>query len=480
MKDANGSLTFQELLNQAGRLAAAVRERVAGCNQPVAVFLPKSKECVVAFAAVLLSGNCYAPLDLKSPASRLAALAGTLRPALVITDQAHFDDAIRAGIETSRILVWEFQAGVAVPLPAIRCLDTDPVYIIHTSGSTGVPKGVVIPHRGVIDYIEWARECYAVDEDDTIGSQAPFHFDNSTLDLYLCFATGATLVLIPDEFFAFPIRLIEFLCEQQVNLIFWVPSVLVQVAKLDILGKTALPPLRKILFAGEVMPTSCLNYWRSKCPDALFSNLYGPTEITVDCTYYTVDREFADDEPLPIGFPRHNLDVLVLNDRNEVATAGERGELCVRGSALAHGYWNDPERTAAAFVQNPLNPHYPERIYRTGDIVYRNERNEIMYAGRRDNQVKHLGYRIELGEIESAAMTLPEIRSVCVLYDAAGLRIVMFYEAGAGLSPAGIRTALLAKLPKYMLPTLIRQVDEMPLNSSGKIDRGELAAGLRT
>jgi acyl-CoA synthetase (AMP-forming)/AMP-acid ligase II len=169
-----------------------------------------------------------------------------------------------------------------------------------------------------------------------------------------------------------------------------------------------------------------------------------------------------------------------LNERNELAAAGERGELCVRGSALAHGYWNDPDKTAAAFVQNPLNPHYPERIYRTGDIVYRNERGEIMYAGRRDNQVKHLGYRIELGEIESAAMTLPEIRSVCVLYDAAGSRIAMFYEAAAAVGPVGVRTALLTRLPKYMVPSLIRQLDEMPLNSSGKIDRGKLAAGLKT
>jgi D-alanine--poly(phosphoribitol) ligase subunit 1 len=391
-------------------------------------------------------------------------------------------ELISAGRPADRILNLDELPPDPAPLPEAlpESVDTDPAYIIHTSGSTGVPKGVVIPHRGIIDYIEWARECYRVTEADTIGNQAPFHFDNSTLDLYLCFSTGATLVIIPEELFLFPIKLIEYVARQEIRLIFWVPSVLAAVANTDVLSKTALPRLTKILFAGEVMQNRHLNYWRRHFPDALFSNLYGPTEITVDCTYYLVDRPFADSDPLPIGVPCRNSDVLILNDRNLPAATGERGELCVRGSSLALGYWNNPEKTAAAFVQNPLNPHYPERIYRTGDIVWRDGRGEIYYAGRNDHQIKHLGYRIELGEIETAALAIPEIRNVCVIYDYARTQIVMFYEAPQELSSGVMRKALLERLSKYMLPSVFVCVNELPLNANGKIDRLALASRVAT
>jgi amino acid adenylation domain-containing protein len=468
--DREGSISFAQLRDRARHLAARMASHTQARNRPIAVYLPKSKDCVVAFAAILYSGNCYAPLDLKSPAARLGKVLEKLEPALILTDRAH-----AAGLPGERTLCIDVEedAGLADP-PAT--IDTDPVYIIHTSGSTGVPKGVVIAHRGVIDYIEWARATYSVTEADTIGNQAPFHFDNSTLDLYLCFATGATLVLIPEDLFLFPIKLIQYMAAQQIRLIFWVPSAMATVANTDVLAKTALPPLTKILFAGEVMQNRHLNYWRRHFPRALFSNLYGPTEITVDCTYYIVDREFADDEPLPIGFPCRNSDVLILNDRQLPAAVGERGELCVRGSSLALGYWNDPEKTAAAFAQNPLNPHYPERIYRTGDVVWRNARGEIYFAGRNDHQIKHLGYRIELGEIETAALSIPEIRNACVVYDQGKAQIVMFYQSDTEIASAVLRKALLEKLSKYMVPALFIHLAEMPLNASGKIDRLALAS----
>ena len=317
-------------------------------------------------------------------------------------------------------------------------------------------------------------------ESDTIGNQAPFHFDNSTLDIYLCFSTGATMVIIPEDYFLFPIRLIDYLKAQSISLIFWVPSALAAVANMDILSKTELPPLKKILFAGEVMQNKHLNYWRRHFPDALFSNLYGPTEITVDCTYYVIDREFGDDELLPIGFPCRNSDILILNEHGIPAGTGERGELCVRGSSLAHGYWNDPEKTAAAFTQNPLNPHYPERIYRTGDLVYRNERGEIYFAGRNDHQIKHQGYRIELGEIETAAMSIAEIRNACVVYDQAKGQLAMFYDSSSELAPAYLRKSLLEKLPKYMLPAVLVHMPDLPLNANGKIDRLALASQFGT
>jgi len=352
-------------------------------------------------------------------------------------------------------------------------IDTDPIYIMHTSGSTGIPKGVVITHRGVIDYIEWAKACYSITSSDIIGNQAPFYFDNSTLDIFLCLATGATLVVIPEEHFLFPVRLIEYLAEHGITFIFWVPSVIAAVATTDALC-TVSPPLNKILFAGEVMSNRHLNYWRRKCPNALFSNLYGPTEITVDCTYYIVDREFADDEPLPIGLPCRNSDVFILNEQGALAAPEERGELCVRGSSLALGYWNDWEKTAASFTQNPLNPHYPERIYRTGDLVYYNEKGEINFAGRRDSQIKHLGYRIELGEIETTLLAIPQVRNAFAFYDEVKKQIGVIYETASGSELNNLRKALLERLPKYMVPTIFIQAQAFPLTPTGKIDRKAL------
>lgn len=480
VRDESGAYTFREFRLAALELATALVASADVTNAPVAVYLPKSREAVRCFAAILYSGNCYAPLDVKSPTARTSAVLQKLGAALIVTDRANLSELRKTGAPEDRIVVLEDvpKGEVAPDLDRRfeRLIDTDPIYIIHTSGSTGVPKGVTISHRGVIDYIDWANSVYRVDESTTIGSQAPFHFDNSTLDIFLCFSRGATLDLIPSELFLFPVKLIEYLRERSINFIFWVPSVLMHVANMNILAQTELPTLTQILFAGEVMPCKQLNYWRKWFPNALFSNLYGPTEITVDCTYYIVNRELADEEPLPIGFPCRNSDVLILNAENSPVVVGERGELCVRGSSLALGYWNDPEKTEAAFLQNPLQSHYPDRIYRTGDLVYRNEAGEIIFVGRLDFQIKHMGYRIELGEVETAAISLPEIRNACVMYNRMKSQIVLFFEADRKLNSAFLRKALGPMLPKYMFPSVCTQLASLPVNANGKTDRKALAA----
>jgi len=250
---------------------------------------------------------------------------------------------------------------------------------------------------------------------------------------------------------------------------------MVNIANQELLSTWPLPRLRRVFFAGEVFPTKSLNYWRRHLPDALFVNLYGPIEISVDCTYFVVDRDLAEDEKLPIGRPCRNSDILILNDQDRPALEDELGELCVRGSSLALGYWNNPERTAQVFVQNPLNPHYPELIYRTGDIVYRNQLGEIMIVGRKDFQVKHLGYRIDLAEVEHAALRVGGIDNACVTYNGDKKEITLFFESARELSAATIREQLAAYLPKYMLPTALQRIDQLPRNPNGKIDRQLLA-----
>jgi D-alanine--poly(phosphoribitol) ligase subunit 1 len=474
--DGHESWTFERLRRRAGAIAREIERRTTSTARPIATYLPKTNDTVAAFVGVLLSGNCYAPLDVKAPLPRIQAIVNHLDPVLILTTKELGAQLASGGIDRGRLLLLDEISDNQASLSDrwLKLIDTDPVYIIHTSGSTGKPKGVVIAHRAVIDYIDWARDCFQIDEHCVIGNQAPFVFDNSTLDLYLCFACGATLNLIPEDLFLFPLRLVEYLAERAINFIFWVPSIMVSVADKRVLDQVSGLNLEKVLFAGEVMPARHLNIWRSQFPGALFANLYGPTEITVDCTSYIVDRDLRDDEPVPIGRPCRNTAVLILNDQNQPCQNGERGELCVRGSSLALGYWNQSAQTSAAFVQNPLNPCHPELIYRTGDLVYWNERGEIIFVGRKDFQIKHMGYRIELGDIEHSALQISGIRNGCVLYHQEKKEIVLVYEADAEMDPGRIRIELGRNLPKYMWPTSFRRLAELPRTPNGKIDRLEL------
>ena len=465
--DQGRAYTFGEIGAFAKNCAAMIIDTTladagtAATNRPVAVFLPKSVETVVADLGILYSGNFYANLDVKSPPERLKAILSNLGAAIIVTSAVHGGTLRSLGVPDAQLLLVE-----AAMSPTARYdettsgrrfqerIDTDPLCIIHTSGSTGTPKGVVLSHRGAIDFMDWAFSHLRLDGSEIIGSLSPFYFDIYTLELYLCLAKGATLVIIPEHYAAFPAKLLEFMAAQEINFVFWVPTIMVNIANQGLLPKFDLSRLRTVFFAGEVFPTKSLNQWRRRLPGSRFVNLYGPIEINVDCTYFVVDRDMADDEKLPIGHPCRNTDILILDEQDRPVRDGASGELCVRGSSLALGYWNDPELTARAFVQNPLNTHYPELIYRTGDIVLRNPGGELMIVGRKDFQIKHLGYRIDLGEIEHAALQVDTIRNVCAVYDPEKKEIALFFESAQALSPAIIRQRLTAFLPKYMLPTV--------------------------
>lgn len=471
--DENKSMTFAEFREQALRTATVlVRENMF--RKPVAVYMDKSVDELTVFLGAAYSGNFYSPIDTKMPPARIEKILETLEPVAVITGKRLWENG-KLNIGEAELLFIEDIVQTACDEAAVyaqrsRCCDTDLLYVLFTSGSTGIPKGVTICHQSVIDYIDWVEECFSIDTDTVFGNQAPFYFDNSVLDIYTTIKTGAALYLIPHTLFSWPIRLMECIEHNGINTIFWVPSAMILLSKLKALDKMDLNgKLRKILFAGEVMPNKHLNIWRQHIPDAMYANLYGPTEITVDCTYYIVDREFADEEPLPIGKALPNTDILILNEDNQQTKTGEVGELCVRGTSLAKGYYKNPEKTREAFVQNPLNPYYTELIYRTGDLVKTNALGEILYVGRKDFQIKHRGHRIELGEIETAISSIEGISMNCCLYDDVKNKIVVFMEEDVTLN--ALTEKLKDLVPQYMLPDRIVRVEKMPLNGNEKIDR---------
>jgi len=467
------------LTKQAKQLSGAISSLAGGINNPVAVFLHKSTECVIADLAITYSGNIYMNLDVKNPESRILNILEKIEPVVIITNGFYIEKLrsfCPAGIKILNIGEAGTEAEVHNPLPQLReLIDTDPYCIINTSGSTGTPKGVVLNHKSFVDFIEWSVETLSIPEHELIGSLSPIYFDIFSFELCLLMARSATIVIIPEQLATFPAKLAGLLADEKISFIFWVPTIMVNMANLDILSSFELPAMKRIWFAGEVFPTKHLNYWRRKIPGAVFTNLYGPIEITLDCTYYTVEKEFPDDMPVPIGYPCRNTDVLILNEENMPAGVNEKGELCVRGTSLALGYYNDPEKTAGAFVQNPLNKSYPELIYRTGDVVYKNEEGVIFFTGRKDFQVKHLGYRIDLSELEHVILNKwGKVKNGCVIYNNNKKEISLLYEGREEISPAVFRKELAAYFPKYMVPTQFRLFEELPRNPNGKIDRNAL------
>ena len=476
--DDKRELTFGNLRTESRKIAQELINRSI-FKSPVVVYLEKSVEVISCFMGAAYSGNFYTPIDVTMPESRVSKILETLKPAIIITDTAHFENAKIFAKNTPILLYEELQNGkiddTAIEDTLSRVIDTDVLYVLFTSGSTGTPKGVIINQKAVIDYAEWVTETFGISSETIFGEQAPFYFDNSILDIYQTLKNGATCYIIPQKFFMLPKNLFGFLTEKKVNTIFWVPSALCIMANLKAVDKFIVPTLQKVLFCGEVMPNKQLNVWRKSYPAALFANLYGPTEITDVCAYYIVDRDFADDESLPIGFPCKNTDIIVLDDADNFVPPTKKdvkGELCVRGTCNSLGYYNNPEKTKAAFVQNPLNSFYSEIIYRTGDVVHYNERGEIMYDCRKDFQIKHLGHRIELGEIETAISAVEGVEQNCCLYDTEKSKIVMFYTGT--VEPQTVIDALKKSVPDYMIPNKKVKLDKMPINLNGKIDRVEL------
>ena len=473
LSDEAGTLTFRQLYGQARAIGTRLAE--AGIfRRPVVVFMDRQPRTIAAFLGAICGGCYYVPLDARMPRYRILRILENLEPAACICDAATYPQAREIpGMGT--LYRYEEMAfglidGAALQAVRERQIDTDPIYIVFTSGSTGIPKGVVGCHRAVIDYIENLSGVLKFDENTRFGNQTPLYFDACLKEIIPTLKYGAETHLIPRGLFMQPVKLVEYLNERKINTLCWVVSALTFISSLGTFEKVRPAYLRTIAFASEVFPIRQLKLWQQAAPDARFINLYGPTETTGICCYYEVDRDFGEEETLPIGRPFPNTEIILLDENNRIPPPGEQGEICIRGTRLTHGYYGNPEKTAEGFVQNPLNPHYPEYIYRTGDIGKYNARGELVFVSRRDHQIKHMGHRIELGEIEAAANTCSGVNTCCCVYDGEKQRITLYYTGDA----SRLRQDLQERLPRYMLPHDLLSLDTMPLTPNGKIDRNAL------
>ncbi len=480
--DESGCLTFFELFETSKAIGSYLIKRTSGqTGNPVAVFTERNIWSISAFLGVLYSGNFYAPIDIQTPEVRLKAMLSSLKPvASVFTDEYSQDCLGIMGLTMS------VSEAISCPvdedaLKAIRnqIIDIDPAYVMFTSGSTGVPKGVVISHKSVIDLTEWLSTTFDLTNQDIIGNQTPFYFDASVKDIYITLRNACTMYIIPKKLFSSPLALVNYLSDNKINTILWATSAIKLLANFNVFSKTIPNTLKKIFFAGENMPAKQLNKWINAIPDACYINLYGPTEVTVDCAYYVVDRVFEDDESVPIGRKCANMDILLLNEELSPVNNGETGEIYVRGTGLAHGYYNDAHKTDLLFIQNPLNTCYREIVYKTGDLARYNQHGELVFVSRNDSQVKHMGMRIELGEIEVAVNAITGVELTVCFYDKEKSKIVLVYQSKE-IDQADLLKALADKLPKYMFPNIIFRVDKMPENANGKIDRVEVQKGYKS
>ena len=475
-------IAYSELKNEYTFKQITYLSKVIGSNiikmgkekTPIMIYMRKSIKCIAAFFGTLYAGGVYCPIDVEMPIERVSHIYNVLNPQVIICDDDLVEQAKRKWGDTCIcITIDELLCGfldiVSIEKVKKEICSLDLMYVLFTSGSTGMPKGVAISHKAAVDFAEWISEKYGFAYSDSLCNQAPLYFDASIPDVLIPAVSGATAYFPPKMYYSFPKKVLAYVEEKKITTLIWVPSALRTVIDCHAFETCVPNSVKRIIFCGEVFPSKYLKEWKKFIPDALYVNMYGPTETTYACTYYDIHGDFDVNENIPLGKACENCKIILLDEKDEETKPNVVGEICVVGDCLSSGYYNDDEKTNNSFGRNPLNKNWYERMYRTGDLAYRDENNILHFVGRKDFQIKKMGYRIELGEIETIINAHEKISNACCLYDPETQKIILLYKGEIGETE--LKSYIDNSLLQYMRPDKLIKLDQIPLNPNGKIDR---------
>lgn len=470
------SVSFSDVYKIAKTGGSLLCRNIKPC-EPIVVIAAKSVYTPALYLSVLYAGAYYVPVGCDLPVPYIKSVLNVINAKVILTDGSCSEMISSLNFYGTVITLSDILSYNKTDEPELyarrkKHCDTNPMYIIFTSGSTGTPKGVVTSHRAVIDYVDVFIKTFGFDSSDILGNQAPLDYVAAVRDIYIPLAAGASTALIPKQLFSTPKLLFDFINQNNVTTLCWVAPALSLCAEMGGLSESILPSVTKIFFTGSVIPAKYLRLWQKALPSATFVNHYGPTEITASCTYFICGRITEDNYIIPVGIPFDNTEILLLNDENNPAGEGEPGEIYVRGTCLASGYFANPEKTKEAFIQNPLHSNYTDIVYKTGDLAVYLPDGNLEFRGRRDFQIKHMGHRIELSQIELYAASMPGIGECCCLYNEEKQLIWLFYTGD--VPSRDLLIYLRQGLPSYMAPRKFMQLEKFPRTVSGKTDINKL------
>lgn len=488
LRYADGDSTYRELGGWIDSLAALLLDKGLRRGDVIAIGHDKRVLSYALMLAAIRLGVAYVNIDVASPISRTGRILQVSAPSLLFyDDEAYQADMVElAKAQGCKLLLLDSST-----LPPVsegdrerqrqfsRLVDGSTIaYIMFTSGSTGVPKGVAVTHQNVLHLIAWGHDRFGITERDNFANLSPMYFDNSVFDFYVGLFCGASLSPIHRGLLTKPYELVPYVSSQACTIWFSVPSALMYLMTMKAIAPGTLPDLRTIVFGGEGYPKVELKKLYDRfCDQAVLVNVYGPTECTCICSGHTLGADdFQDLEGLPmLGQLNPNFDHRILDEDDRDAV---EGELCLIGPNVAAGYFNDLDRTASAFQTITDANRFMKRMYRTGDLV-KELGGKLHFVGRKDNQIKHMGYRIELEEIEHALVKLPHVDQAAVVYQrthAAYGKLVAYIACSGEVEDKALLQALGGLLPDYMVPAKLVVMLELPKNANGKVDRQNLLA----
>jgi amino acid adenylation domain-containing protein len=494
---AKNCLTYSELDARSNSLAHHLIETGLQRGERVGIYMNKGLESAISIYGIMKAGGAYVPLDPFAPTSRIAFVMRDCEIRHLVSKEAKLDalrQVLAEGTPLEHLIgvsdqpdlhvsqiSWEDVYQSSPHALDIHLTEQDLAYILYTSGSTGVPKGIMHTHRSGLSFANWAADEYGLTSEDRLSNHAPLHFDLSTFDFFAGAIAGATTVIIPEALTKFPTDLSKLIENQRISVWYSVPFALIQLMEHGSLESRDLSALRWLLFAGEVFPTKHLRQLMTMLPKVRFSNLYGPTETNV-CTYYHVNHlPENSDQPIPIGKVCSNVEDLVVDMEDRAVGSGEVGELLIRGGVVMKGYWGQPEKTSNGFYRRLAFSQFEDQFYRTGDLVQLDEEGNYHYLGRKDRQIKTRGYRVELDEVEVALLSHPAVQEAAVypIPDGQGSNLIeasVIPRRQIELTEDELVQLISRRLPPYAIPARIYIVKDFPRTSTGKINRRELQA----